>query len=119
MFYTENKIAEFRDSIFKDGFGFSVSVFLNEDKTVKVQSKKLLNDSYENFETFFNELILNNPLWFAYYYVRINKEYKYLVEARLLESLENVFKWLNSSMVFTRSNWCFEDNGMIILFKTK
>lgn len=112
MFFTENQIAEFRDSIYKDGFGFSVSVFKNENGTLKVQSENLLNDTYENFETFLEDLILKNPLWFTYYFVRINKEYKNLVETKLLETLENVFKWLNQSIMYTQSNWCFEDNGM-------
>lgn len=112
MFLANNQIAEFRDSIYKNGFGFSVSVVRNEDETVKVQSESLLNETYENFESFLDDLILKNPLWFTYYYVRISKEYKNLVETKLSETIENVFKWLNASMVSTHSNWCFEDNGM-------
>lgn len=112
MFLADNQIAEFRDSIYKNGFGFSVSVVRNEDETVKVQSESLLNETYENFESFLDDLILKNPLWFTYYYVRISKEYKNLVETKLSETIENVFKWLNASMVSTHSNWCFEDNGM-------
>jgi hypothetical protein len=112
MFLADNQIAEFRESIYKNGFGFSVSVVRNEDETVKVQSENLLNETYENFETFLDDLILKNPLWFTYYYVRINKEYKNLVETKLSETIENVFKWLNASMMSTHSNWCFEDNGM-------
>lgn len=112
MFFTENQIAEFRDCIYQNGFGFSVAVFKNADNSVKVQSENLLNDTYENFETFLDDLILKNPLWFTYYFVRINKEYKNLVEIKLSETLGNVFKWLNTSMISTESNWCFEDNGM-------
>jgi hypothetical protein len=112
MFLADNQIAEFRDSIYKNGFGFSVSVFRNEDETVKVESENLLNETYENFETFLDDLILKNPLWFTYYYVRIKKEYKNLVETKLSETIENVFEWLNASMMNTHSNWCFEDNGM-------
>lgn len=112
MFLADNQIADFRESIYKNGFGFSVSVFRNQDNTLKVQSENLLNETYENFETFLDDLILKNPLWFTYYYVRINQEYKSLVETKLSETIENVFKWLNSSMMSTHSNWCFEDNGM-------
>ena len=112
MFLADNQIADFRDSIYKNGFGFSVSVFRNEDNTLKVQSENLLNETYENFETFLDDLILKNPLWFTYYYVRINQEYKSLVETKLSETIENVFKWLNASIISTHSNWCFEDNGM-------
>jgi hypothetical protein len=112
MFLADNQIAEFRESIYKNGFGFSVSVFRNVDETVKVQSENLLNETYENFETFLDDLILKNPLWFTYYFVRINQEYKNLVETKLSETIENVFKWLNASMLSTHSNWCFEDNGM-------
>jgi hypothetical protein len=112
MFSTDNQIAEFRESIYKNGFGFSVSVVRNEDETVRVQSENLLNETYENFEIFLDDLILKNPLWFTYYYVRINKEYKNLVETKISETIENVFKWLNTSMMSTHSNWCFEDNGM-------
>ena len=36
MFSPDNQIAEFRESIYKNGFGFSILVFINEDKTVKV-----------------------------------------------------------------------------------
>lgn len=112
MFLADNQIADFSDSIYKNGFGFSVSVFRNEDNTLKVQSENLLNETYENFETFLDDLILKNPLWFTYYYVRINQEYKSLVETKLSETIENVFIWLNTSMISTHSNWCFEDNGM-------
>jgi hypothetical protein len=112
MFLANNQIAEFRESIYKNGFGFSVSVVRNEDETVKVESENLLNETYENFETFLDDLILKNPLWFTYYYVRIDKEYKNLVETKLSETIENVFKWLNASMMSTHRNWCFEDNGM-------
>lgn len=112
MFLADNQIADFRESIYKNVFGFSVSVFRNEDNTLKVQSENLLNETYENFETFLDDLILRNPLWFTYYYVRINQEYKSLVETKLSETIENVFKWLNASMMSTHSNWCFEDNGM-------
>lgn len=112
MLATENNIAQFVDCIYQNGFGFSVSVTKNEDNSVKVKSDNLLNETYENFETFLDDLILKNPLWFTYYYVRINKEYKSLVETKLSETLENVFKWLNASMMSTHSNWCFEDNGM-------
>lgn len=112
MFYSDNQIAEFRDSIYQNGFGFSVSVFKNEDETLTVQSDNLLDNTYEDFETFLDDLILKNPLWFTYYYVRINREYKSLVETKLSETIENVFKWLNQSMMSTHSNWCFNDNGM-------
>ncbi len=112
MFFTDNQIADFSESIYKDGFGFSVSVFMNKDKTLKVQSENLLNENYETFEIFLDDLILKNPLWFTYYFVRINKEYKNLVEAKLSETLENVFKWLKQSIMSTHSNWCFEDGGM-------
>jgi len=112
MFFSENQIAEFRDCIYKDGFGFSVSVFKNEDETLNVQSESLLDSYYENFENFLDDLILKNPLWFTYYYVRVNKEFKSLVSTKLSETIENVFKWLNTSMISTQSNWCFEDNGM-------
>lgn len=112
MLTTENQVAEFRESIYKNGFGFSVTVFIHEDETVKVLSENLLHETYENFETFLDDLILKNPLWFTYYFVRVNKEYKSLVETKLSVTLENVFKWLNISMISTHSNWCFEDNGM-------
>ena len=112
MFLADNQIAEFRDSIYKDGFGFSVTVFRDEDETVTVQSENLLNETYENFESFLDDLILKNPLWFTYYFVRIDKKYKNLVETKLSETIEYVFKWLNVSIMSTHSNWCFEDNGM-------
>jgi hypothetical protein len=112
MFFTENQVAEFRDSFYKDGYGFTVSVYENDDQTVTVHSDHLLDDTYANFEFFINDLRIKNPLWFTYYYVRVDKKFKHLVETKLSETVGQVFKWLNTSMMHTQSNWCFEDEGM-------
>lgn len=38
-----------------------------------------------------DHLITENPLWFTYYSVRIDKRYKDLVKTKLIETLSTVF----------------------------
>lgn len=112
MFSTENQIAEFRSSVYKDGFGFDVSVFSNNDISVIVQSDGLLNDTYENFETFLADLADKNPLWHTYYFVRIDKKYQKIVEQKLRETIEKIFDNLNRSILSTKDNWRFDNEPM-------
>lgn len=112
MFSTENQIAEFRSSVYKDGFGFDVSVFHNNDNSVIVQSDGFLDDTYENFETFLADLADKNPLWHTYYFVRIDKKYQQIVEQKLQETIEKVFDNLSRSILSTKDNWQFDNKPM-------
>jgi hypothetical protein len=91
MFSTDNQIAEFLSSVYKDGFGFDVSVFSNNDNSVTVHSNELLDNTYKNFETFLDDLADKNPLWHTYYFVRIDKKFQQIVEQKLRETIEKVF----------------------------
>ena len=112
MFSTDNQIAEFRSSVYKDGFGFDVSVFSNNDNSVTVQSDGLLNDTYKNFETFLADLADKNPNWHTYYFVRIDKKYQQIVEQKLRKTIEKVFDNLNRSILSTKDNWQFDNEPM-------
>ena len=112
MFSTDNQIAEFRSSVYKDGFGFDVSVFSNNDNSVTVQSVGLLDNTYENFETFLADLADKNPLWHTYYFVRIDKKYQQIVEQKLRETIEKVFDNLSRSILSTKDNWQFDNEPM-------
>jgi len=112
MFPTENQIAEFLSSVYKDGFGFDVSVFSNSDNSVTVQSDGLLKDTYENFETFLSDLADKNPLWHTYYFVRIDKKYQQIVEQKLRGTIEIIFDNLNRSILSTKENWRFDNEPM-------
>jgi hypothetical protein len=112
MFFEKQQIAEFRGSFYKESFGFDVSVFENEDKTIEVNSDDKLDKNYQTFELFLNDLIAKNPLWFTYYYVRIDAKYKDLVEKQLKESILKLSQWIDTSIMATRSNWRFDDDVM-------
>ena len=107
---TKYKIAEFNESITKDGFGFNVTVHENKDGSVKVESNGLLKDAYESFENFMVDLIDKNPLWFTYYFVRVNEKYETIIKEKLKKSTETIFYYLNTSIVNTGNNWSFGDN---------
>lgn len=112
MFSNENQIAEFRGSIYQDGFGFDVEVYKNEDDTLRVSSNNLLENEYNNFDDFLKDLIAKNPLWFTYYFVRIIPKYKDLIKAKLCESYKRVFDWISLSSCITQSNWHFDTVGL-------
>ena len=112
MFSTNNQIAEFRGSVYKDSFGFDVSVFHNNDNSVTVQSDGLLNDTYENFEIFLADLADKNPLWHTYYFVRIDKKYQQIVQQKLRETIKKVFDNLNLSILSTKNNLQFDNEPM-------
>lgn len=118
MFSDDNQIAEFRSSVYKDGFGFDVFVFSKDDK-ITVKSDGLLNEDYENFQEFINDLADKNPLWHTYYFVRIDKKYQQIVETKLQETIEKVFDNLSRSMMSTQSNWRFDDEPMNDFVKEK
>ncbi len=109
MFYEKQQVADFRGSFYKENFGFDVTVFENEDKTIEVKSDDKLKDTYETFEFFLNDLIIENPLWFTYYYVRIDIKYKIIVENQLKESILKLSQWIDTSIMATRSNWRFDE----------
>jgi len=104
----DSLIAEFRASIYKDSFGFDVSVYQKDTDIYYVDSDGLLNDTYTTFDDFLDDLVLQNPLWFTYYYVRIDKQYKQTVEAKLKDTIYKVFHWLDHSVLCTRANWQFD-----------
>lgn len=112
MYSTDNQIAEFRSSVYKDGFGFDVSVFSNSDNSVTVQSDGLLDNTYENFETFLADLADKNPLWHTYYFVRIDKKYQHIVQTKLQKTIEKVFDNLSRSILSTKDNWHFDNEPM-------
>jgi len=112
MFSTDNQIAEFRSSVYKDGFGFDVFVFSDSDNSVTVQSDGLLEDTYKDFEAFIADLTDKNPLWHTYYYVRINKKYQQIVEQKLRETIEKVFDNLSRSILNTKYSWQFDNVSM-------
>lgn len=112
MFFADNQIAEFRQSVYENDFGFDVSVYENHDKTLNVSSNNLLEDSYENFEEFLDDLIKKNPLWFTYYLVQIIPKHKELVKKKLSNSYRNIFNWLNMNVSATDCNWSFDGDGL-------
>ncbi len=112
MFSTDNQIAEFLSSVYKDGFGFDVSVFSNNDNSVTVHSNELLDNTYKNFETFLDDLADKNPLWHTYYFVRIDKKFQQIVEQKLRETIEKVFDNLSRSILSTKDNWQFDNEPM-------
>jgi hypothetical protein len=95
-------IAEFRDSFYKGEFGFTVEVYKTEGEEYIVLSNGLLDDKYENFETLLNDLIKNNPLWYTYYYVKINDKYNELIAKKLEESVDYV---MDSLSRISTDNW--------------
>lgn len=118
MISDDNQIAEFRSSIYKDGFGFDVFVFSKDDR-ITVESDGLLNETYENFQEFINDLADKNPLWHTYYFVRIHKKYQKIVQKKLHETIEKIFDNLSRSMMSTQSNWRFGDESMNDFVKEK
>lgn len=118
MFSDDNQIAEFRSSVYKDGFGFDIVAFSTDNK-ITVNSNDLLNETYGNFQEFINDLADKNPLWHTYYFVRIDKKYQQIVETKLQETIEKVFDNLSRSMMSTQSNWQFDDEPMNDFVKEK
>lgn len=119
MFSTDNQIADFRGSVYKDGFGFDVSVFLNSDNTLRVQSNDLLAETYDNFQNFIDDLANKNPLWHTYYFVRIDKKYQQIVKTKLQETINKVFDNLSRSISSTKDNWQFDNEPMNDFVKDK
>jgi len=119
MFSTDNQIADFRGSVYKDGFGFDVSVFLNTDNTLRVQSNDLLAETYDNFQNFIDDLANKNPLWHTYYFVRIDKKYQQIVKTKLQETINKVFDNLSRSISSTKDNWQFDNEPMNDFVKDK
>ena len=111
MFHSDNQIAAFSSSVYKDGFGFDVSVFSTDNK-ITVNSNGLLNETYDNFQEFLDDLTDKNPLWHTYYIVSIDKKYQQIVETKLQETIEKVFDNLSRSMMNTQSNWRFDNEPM-------
>jgi hypothetical protein len=103
------KLAEFRDSVYEKGFGFDVEVFESEKHGVEVSSQKLLKSHYDNFEEFLDDLIKKNPLWFTYYFVRIDPKYTELIKEKLSESYRDTFGWLAKSVFLTPQQWGLGD----------
>lgn len=112
MLIIDNPVAEFRQSIYKDGFGFDVTVYEKADNVFYVNSAGLLDETYDSIEAFFEDLILKNPLWFTYYFVRIDISYKQIAEAKLKGAIDNVFNWLDHSMICSHDNWKIGDNAL-------
>ena len=100
-------IAEFRDSFFKDGFGYDVEVYENNPNEYIVLSEGKLKDKYESFELFFEDLIVSNPLWYTYYFVRINSDYTNIVTEKIKKSIDRILEG------FSRTQICMKDNWMI------
>lgn len=109
----------FKSSVYKNGFGFDVSVFLNSDNTLQVHSNGLLAETYDSFQDFIDDLANKNQLWHTYYFVRIDKKYQQIVEAKLQETLEKVFDNLSRSMMSTQDNWQFDNEPMNDFIKNK
>ena len=106
-------IADFRGSIYQNGFGFYIEVYKTkqgnyEVTTYEVDSKDMLQKEFNSFEEFLNELAVKNPLWFTYRFVRAEKKYQILVEEKLKETIANVLGWLALSVNNTEINWLFE-----------
>lgn len=118
MFSDDNQIAEFRDSVYKNDFGFDVFVFSTDNKII-VKSDGLLNETYDNFQEFIDDLADKNPLWHTYYYVRIDKTYQQIVQTKLQETIEKVFDNLGRSILCTQNNWCFDNEPMNDFVKEK
>lgn len=119
MFSSNNQIADFRSCVYKDGFGFDVSVFLSHDNTLQVQSNDLLTETFDNFQDFIDDLADKNPLWYTYYFVRIDSNYQQIVEDKLQETLEKVFDNLSRSIINTKDNWQFDNEPMNDFVKNK
>lgn len=102
-----NLIAEFRDSFYKDGFGYDVEVYENNHGEFIVLSEGKLKDKYKSFELFLEDLIITNPLWHTYYYVRINSDHTKIVTEKIKKSIDNILEG------FTRTQICMKDNWMI------
>jgi len=111
MFSDDNQIAEFRDSVYKNGFGFDVSVFFTDDK-ITVKSDGLLNETYDNFQEFIDDLADKNPLWHTYYFVRIDRKYQQIVQTKFQETIEKVFDNLGRSILNTQNNWQFDSEPL-------
>ena len=108
-------IADFRGSIYQNGFGFYIEVYKTkqgnyEVTTYEVDSKDMLQKEFNSFEEFLNELAVKNPLWFTYRFVRAEKKYQTLVEKKLKETIENVLGWLGLCVNNTEINWLFEED---------
>lgn len=100
-------IAEFRDSFYKDGFGYDVEVYENNHGEFIVFSEGKLKDKYETFELFFEDLIISNPLWYTYFFVRINSDYTNIVTEKIKKSIDRILEG------FSRTQICMKDNWMI------
>lgn len=112
MAFEDNKIAEFRDSVHQDNFGFTVSVYKENNNSYLVESFGKLEHSYNSFEEFLCDLILKNPLWFTYYYVEVHGDYEDLIKQKLKESLESTMKWIEMAKLQTQSNWLINDTRL-------
>ncbi len=113
MLSNNNQIAVFRDSVYKDGFGFNVDVFLNKDNMLQVQSNGLLLDTYDDFSDFIDDLAFKNPNWHTYYYVDIDDQYKHIVESKLQETIENIFGNLSRCIGNTSKHSWGLKNGFV------
>lgn len=111
MFSNDNQIAEFRDSVYKNGFGFDVFAFSTDNK-ITVKSDGLLNETYDNFQEFIDDLADKNPLWHTYYFVRIDRKYQQIVQTKLQETIEKVFDNLGRSILNTQDNWQFDSEPL-------
>ena len=100
-------IAEFRAGFFKDGFGYDVEVYENNSNEYIVLSDGKLKDKYESFELFLEDLIISNPLWYTYFYVRINSDYTNIVTKKINTSIDRILEG------FSRTQICMKDNWMI------
>lgn len=99
------KLAEFKGSVYQKGFGFDVEVYISKKHGVEVSSQNVLKSHYDSFEEFLEDLIKKNPLWFTYYFVRIDPKYTELIKAKLSESYRDAFDWLAKSVFLTPQQW--------------
>lgn len=116
------KLAEFRDSVYQKGFGFDVEVYESEKHGVEVSSQNLLKSHYASFEEFLDDLIKKNPLWFTYYFVKIDPKYTELIKGKLSESYMNAFDWLAKSVFLTSKQWelgDFAQKSMLEAFNSR
>lgn len=118
----KNLIAEFRGSVYQNSYGFEVEVLKTEQgiyevKTTGVDPKDELQNEFNSFEAFLNELIIKNPLWFTYYFVRVDKKYQALVEEKLRKTILNALNWLDHSVSYTVDNWRFEESYLTFSVK--
>ncbi len=89
-----------------EDFGFDIYVYLEGPGTFRVNADEncsmvKMNPYYSTFSDFLEDLSIKNPLWFTYYRMEIPEAYKSLVEKKLSQAYEQLFKWLFSSMMNT------------------